>query len=436
MMKEGVFSEKNIRLKTTSGVWFTGAMDVYDSRAEIPTIYDFKSKSNLNFILNEYQLAGDFQLAIYTLWVMYQKQCHVVDIVHVYVLRDEKQPEVKIVRARVTKEEVLDVWMGVMDTVEEIVKLLERGSIKLLEVPGNDQSCFLYNKPCHNLDQCETQSPLVGLRKKKPLTETTEMPNVAPEDDDSMLAELRRKKQVRDSAPPVATRQLELPGTEDEAPDADEVGMALARIKAKVIKLDGSGHVFTKEGAAQGWVLRPPTAAELEAFKQFAGENMLEIKLPIAKPKQESSLLAPGHPSRDAVPEETKPAPKEAKPAEPKAEKRPPKKKAEAAESAEAAVMPVAEGGPKVKLYVDCSPIGRVVPRYSEWVKPIEDEVAAKNKVAYWNLIEYHATGIIFDAIRAKLDTLPKELIMFSNEPTGAIFISACAGRVEVVKGW
>jgi CRISPR/Cas system-associated exonuclease Cas4 (RecB family) len=97
---EGVFSEKQVRVRTKlvddlPGPWFTGGMDIYDSRdSELPVIYDIKSKKDLKYTKSEFELALDIQLSVYALWVMSQTGSERVKLVHIYGLRDEESPKV------------------------------------------------------------------------------------------------------------------------------------------------------------------------------------------------------------------------------------------------------------------------------------------------------------------------------------------------------
>jgi hypothetical protein len=50
-------------------------------------------------------------------------------------------------------------------------------------------------------------------------------------------------------------------------------------------------------------------------------------------------------------------------------------------------------------------------------------------------MIEYHATGILFDAIRSALGTLSDEIILYGNEPAAGVFLSALRGAM-IVRGF
>lgn len=192
----GVQAEKPIRIKLREGVWFTGAIDILDSRQAamgIATIYDIKSKNKLDerYLLNSFQLTQDVQLALYAWDVMRVFKIDAVDLIHIYALRDERQPEVRPVPTRITRQQVEEVMLSVLETAD---KMLEYANLDLetsLAVPGNEESCFAYGKPCHYIEQCSPQSDLVGLRvPKKESKEEQEMAN----EDQSLLEELRAKR--------------------------------------------------------------------------------------------------------------------------------------------------------------------------------------------------------------------------------------------------
>lgn len=344
--KEGVFSEHRVTLRTEVGPMFLGSMDIFDARGEIPIIYDIKSKGNLDYVLNEFQIEQDIQLAIYALWTMETKKISNVQIVHIYVLRDENNPIIKIVSSNVNRDQVEKVWQNVFEIVQKMITYAnEKDS---LQFPGNKNSCFAYGKPCHYINRCEPESPLIGLRVQKKSIEEDKM---------SLIDELREakalanKRTVANIATPYSDKQMSFPSI--LPPDA------------------------------------PPRTTSVEA--------------PVTAPAAETKV----------------------KLAKVKLEK---KTKSELFSSV--------EENSTFLLYVKCSPYGKDVLQFQNWVSPIEIEVAAKHRVSHWGMIEYHASAILADAMKNKLDTLPKEMVMFGNEPAAGIFKSLLPPNTQLVMGF
>jgi hypothetical protein len=365
---EGVSSEVPIRIKTAfddrPGPWINGAVDVLDVRLEtpssLPTIYDIKSKKklDLNYLLNSYQLENDIQLSIYARWVMHKYGTDKVKLIHVYLLRDPEYPEVKEVPTVVGLSEVEEAWNKILDTIHEMDRIYRATPKTLLDVSGNNQACFQFGKACHNLDTCEPQSPLVGLRVTKKETNMEVSNNEQTED----LAELLRKKKAAKSAPAAAAPVSAPP-------------MAVATPVASILPPNVPGLTAPAEPA-------PPV---VEATPEVVAEAP-------AKAKKTKKVTAP--------------------------------------------VVATAEGTPSATVYVGCAPLGRVVQFFRDWLAPIESELAAQNKVAHWGMIEYHANAIMASAIKARLSTLPPELVLHGNEPAAGIFLSVLPSTVNVVRGF
>lgn len=406
-------------------------------------IGDLKTTSDFRYAKNEAQLRTNTQMITYAEWAYRELDAEEVSIAHVYGIRKPEKPRGMRVPSLqlaphyrgfvVSRADIAEEWDKRVETLKQMQDIRDWRSPE--DAPANTESCDLYPPGgCYYKRKCSARAANVGGI------------------DMMSLAERLKAK----TAAAVDTTSADPPVQMDAKPA-------------------GNGQVFQKEGADNGWLMRPATVAEQSVLppdapsRESTPERVEEVdtaaKEKSKRQKKGATLKCPAceervplaeYPEHHAAHQATgtaAPVPEAVKPVPPKevhVQSRiheSPDPVAPVTGLAEALKKEIEENAPGrapaklppkgLILYVDCvfakgAPKGVV--QLGDWLSPICDIVAATANVGDWRLVDrYKAPAVLAAAIRECLDQCPESLVVSSQDPRAGIALEVLEPYAAIV---
>lgn len=310
---------------------------------------DVKSKSKALYFHTVESLGQDLQLNVYAWAKVRDLGLPELGLQHAYTMTTGN-PKGVPVRTVVTPESLRPRWLQTVESVRSMSAWARQRPTNADPLPPNTKACDKFPPlGCPHRARCGFEPSLAGaLKTARPTQEEPKM-STGP----SLMERLNAAKDALltggtpaapapapAAAAPAAAASTPVPAAAAPAPAPapipaaapaaapavdDPVGEALKKIMAGTLKLDGSGQIFTKEGADKGWIMRPPTMAESIAFEESA-KQAGKVEQQIATETPAGPAVVPSDaPSRASTPEEiaAASAPKEKKTRAKKAEAAP-----------------------------------------------------------------------------------------------------------------
>ena len=124
---------------------FHGYIDFYDHvGSQIWLLGDHKTCSTFATALTPEELKTNVQANIYAQWLFKEKNADTVQLKWIYY-RTKSKPDAKVVEAILTKEEAARNFKPILETVDEIKKLVEKKT-KSKDLEKNESACFKYGR--------------------------------------------------------------------------------------------------------------------------------------------------------------------------------------------------------------------------------------------------------------------------------------------------
>lgn len=171
---EDFYLEQKMELETfEGGPRWVGFIDLLYEKDDHPFVLDYKTTSNMRYAKTPEELSADTQVCSYAKWAMQVSDRDRANVGHLYLQTKTKTPKVKPVEVGLSREEADIVWARDMDTVREMVRVVEElgpgDSDRSEELTPNTKSCDLYGG-CFYRRKCGIKSEslvrLVAAGKK------------------------------------------------------------------------------------------------------------------------------------------------------------------------------------------------------------------------------------------------------------------------------
>ncbi len=139
------------------GHLFHGYIDFYDHvGSQIWLVGDHKTCSTFATALTPEELKTNVQANIYAQWLFKERNADAVQLKWIYY-RTKSTPDARVIEASLTKEEAVQNFKSILETVDEIKKLVE-AKTKSKDLERTDSACFKYGR-CPYYVACKYGAP-------------------------------------------------------------------------------------------------------------------------------------------------------------------------------------------------------------------------------------------------------------------------------------